>query len=98
MPSARPSQVIDPMEPPRYDAALSGTTLLAIRPLSPLLTALALFGAASVSAQNQGLVIRDGSLGYGPARVRPGFDPLGQPASYLITPGQGKQVGSTLFH
>jgi filamentous hemagglutinin family protein len=62
------------------------------------MTGFALITALSASAQNQGLVIRDGSLGAGPAGVRAGTDPTGGAASYLIKPDQGKQVGGNLFH
>ncbi len=48
---------------------------------------------------NQGLVVRDGSLGERPAGVvPPGLDPLGQPADYLIAPELGEQRGRNLFH
>ncbi len=51
------------------------------------------------AAPSQGLVVRDGSLGEGPAGVvPPGIDPLGQPADYLITPELGEQRGVNLFH
>jgi len=54
--------------------------------------------AGPAAAQSQGLVVRDGSLGDGPLEVGPGTDPLGQPATYLITPELGEQRGSNLFH
>jgi filamentous hemagglutinin family protein len=51
------------------------------------------------SAQSQGLVVRDGSLRKElPLEVHPGLDPLGQSATYLITPELGEQHGSNLFH
>ncbi len=50
-------------------------------------------------AQNQGLVVRDGSLGLAPAGVVPtGLDPKGQSADYLIRADLGEQVGTNLFH
>src|SRR5262245_7197317 len=54
--------------------------------------------AASAAAQNQGLVVRDGTLGEGPLEVGSGIDPTGAAASYLITPELGAQRGSNLFH
>jgi len=59
---------------------------------------LAVFPAPPASAQSQGLVVRDGTLGDGPPEVGGGTDPLGQPATYLITPEMGEQRGSNLFH
>ena len=51
------------------------------------------------AAQNQGLVMRDDTLGSGRGEVvGPGTDPLGQPATYLITPEMGEQHGGNLFH
>jgi len=50
------------------------------------------------SAQSQGLVVRDGTLGTGDLEVGPGTDPLGGAATYLITPELGEQSGSNLFH
>jgi filamentous hemagglutinin family protein len=50
---------------------------------------------------NQGLVVRDGTLGSEPAGIVPGgADPLNRSASYLITPEHGyREPGSsTLFH
>ncbi len=48
---------------------------------------------------NQGLVVRDGSLGDAPAGVvAPGVDPLGRHADYLIAPELGEQRGGNLFH
>ena len=55
--------------------------------------ALAAFPAA---AQNQGLVVRDGTLGEGPLEVGP--DPLDPTTSYLITPQMGERSGDNLFH
>jgi len=43
-------------------------------------------------------MVRDGSLGEGPLEVGPGTDPLGQAATYLVTPEMGEQSGSNLFH
>jgi filamentous hemagglutinin family protein len=54
--------------------------------------------APSASAQNQGLVVRDGTLGSAPAGVvAPGPDDLGT-ADYLIRADLGEQRGSNLFH
>ncbi len=56
--------------------------------------------AACPAAANQGLVVRDGTLGSAaaPLDVAAGVDPLGQPADYLITPDLGEQRGANLFH
>jgi len=62
------------------------------------LPALLLTFGAPVAAQNQGLLVRDGTLGSGPLEVGPGVDSLGQAASYLITPQMGEQRGGNLFH
>jgi len=59
---------------------------------------LAVLPAPPASAQSQGLVVRDGTLGDGPLEVGAGTDPLGQPATYLITPEMGEQRGGNLFH
>ena len=53
--------------------------------------------AAQVESPNRA-VVRDGSLGSGPLEVGPGTDPLGRPATYLITPEMGEQRGGNLFH
>jgi len=58
----------------------------------------AALAASPAAAQSQGLVVRDGSLGDGPLEVGAGTDPLGQSATYLITPEMGEQRGSNLFH
>ena len=58
----------------------------------------AMLAAGPTTAQSQGLVVRDGSLGEGPFEVGPGTDPLGYSATYLITPEMGEQSGSNLFH
>jgi filamentous hemagglutinin family protein len=51
-------------------------------------------------ATNQGLVVRDDSLGLGKGQVvPPGTDPLGGSADYLIAPDLGQPAGSdTLLH
>src|SRR5262245_51624426 len=55
-------------------------------------------GPAPASAQNQGLVVRDGTLGSAPAGgVAPGVDDLGT-ADYLIRADLGEQRGGNLFH
>jgi len=59
---------------------------------------LAALAAGPAAGQSQGLVVRDGSLGDGPPEVGGGTDPLGQPATYLITPEMGEQRGHNLFH
>ena len=58
----------------------------------------AALAALPAAAWSQGLVVRDGTLGSGALEVGPGTDPLGQPATYLITPELGEQRGSNLFH
>ena len=64
-----------------------------------LLLGLVGLAAPPVSAQSQGLVVRDGSLRKElPLEVAPGLDPIGQPATYLITPEMGEQHGGNLFH
>ncbi len=66
-----------------------------------LLLGLACLLAVPASAQSQGLVVRverDGTLGSGPLEVGPGTDPLGRPATYLISPEMGEQRGRNLFH
>ncbi len=65
-----------------------------------LLLGLAGLPAAPASAQNQGLVVRDGLVGSGPALegVGSGFDPEGQWADYLITPELGELRSGNLFH
>src|SRR5262245_14266332 len=58
----------------------------------------AALAAAPATAQNQGLVARDGTLGSAPKGVvQPGPDDLGT-ASYLIRAGLGEQRGGNLFH
>ena len=59
---------------------------------------IALLAAGPAAAQSQGLEVRDGTLGSGPLEVGPGTDPLGNQATYLITPELGEQHGSNLFH
>lgn len=55
--------------------------------------------ARAQSAPNQGLVVRDGSVGDAPGGVvQPGTDDLGQQADYLIRGDLGRQVGSNLLH
>jgi hypothetical protein len=63
-----------------------------------LLLGLAWLAAPPASGQNQGLVVRDGTLGSGPLDVGPGTDPLGRAATYLISPEMGQQRGGNLFH
>src|SRR5215475_2676657 len=63
-----------------------------------LILGLASLAAPSASAQSRGLVVRDGTLGHGALEVGPGVDPLGTPATYLITPEMGEQHGGNLFH
>src|SRR5215475_1799505 len=63
-----------------------------------LILGLASLAAPSASAQSRGLVVRDGTLGHGALEVGPGVDPLGKPATYLITPEMGEQHGGNLFH
>lgn len=54
---------------------------------------------AQTPAPNQGLVVRDQSLGAGRGEVvAPGTDPRGQAAQYLITPELGQRNGRNLFH
>ncbi len=63
-----------------------------------LLTLAGLATVPPASAQNQGLVVRDGTLGSGPdGVVAPGPDDLGQ-ADYLIRADLGEQRGRNLFH
>src|SRR5262245_53883099 len=67
---------------------LLGVTALAAGPAS-----------AQMPAPGQGLVVRDDSLGgHRGEVVGPGTDPLGRPATYLITPEMGEQHGGNLFH
>ena len=53
-------------------------------------------------SQNQGLIVRDASLGVGQGEVvAPGIDPSGsggEIVDYLITPELGEQRGGNLFH
>src|SRR5262247_4885729 len=67
--------------------------------LSPRLWILgAALAATPATAQNQGLVVRDGTLGSAPKGVvQPGPDDLGT-ASYLIRADLGEQRGGNLFH
>ena len=58
----------------------------------------AALATSPAAAWAQGLVVRDGTLGEGPLEVGRGVDPLGQAATYLITPEMGEQHGSNLFH
>lgn len=59
----------------------------------------AALAAAPATAQNQGLVERDGTLGSEPPGVvPPGLDDFGQPADYLIRADLGAQHGGNLFH
>jgi len=68
------------------------------RLVSVPLTGLAGLLATSAPAQNQGLVVRDGTLGSLPGGiVEPGPDDLGQ-ANYLIRADLGEQRGGNLFH
>jgi filamentous hemagglutinin family protein len=61
--------------------------------------ALAGLTAHPASAQNQGLVVRDGTLGSAPAGVVPsGPDDLPGTADYLIRADFGEQRGRNLFH
>src|SRR5262245_46215023 len=54
---------------------------------------------AQMPPPSQGLVVRDETLGTGRGEpVGPGTDPLGRPATYLITPELGEQHGGNLFH
>jgi filamentous hemagglutinin family protein len=54
---------------------------------------------AQTPSPNQGLIVRDQSLGAGRGEiVPPGTDPRGQPAHYLITPELGQRGGRNLFH
>src|SRR5262245_27702181 len=63
-----------------------------------LLLTLAGLAAPPASAQNQGLVVRDGTLGGAPEGiVAPGLDDLGT-ADYLIRADLGEQHGGNLFH
>src|SRR5262245_37132307 len=63
-----------------------------------LLTLAGLATAPAASGQNQGLVVRDGTLGSEPGGiVAPGPDDLGQ-ADYLIRADLGEQRGGNLFH
>src|SRR5262249_27908860 len=72
-------------------------------PALALASGLALLSARAVlaqvpPAQNQGLGVRDGTLGRAPAGiVAPGPDDLGT-ASYLIRADLGEQRGGNLFH
>src|SRR5262245_42313179 len=83
-----------------------GRAALPARLAAVLLLGLAWLTALPASAQtrrggrqSQGLVVRDGTLGNAPAGVvGPGTDPLGRPATYLITPEMGEQRGGNLFH
>jgi len=84
-----------------------GTTRVRIRALlragcasASLLLGAGWLGPLTASAQltNQGLIVRDGSLGQlRNEPVPPGSDALG-PANYLIRSDFGQRVGSTLFH
>jgi hypothetical protein len=54
--------------------------------------------ASAQGPANQGLVVRDDSLGIGKGQVvAPGIDPNGDAADYLITPDLGRQIGDTLL-
>jgi filamentous hemagglutinin family protein len=53
---------------------------------------------APAAASGQSRVVTDTSFGRDPVEVGPGVDPLGQAATYLITPELGEQRGSNLFH
>ena len=58
----------------------------------------AALAACPAAAQNQGLVVRDGTVGSAPKGiVPPGPDDLGQ-ADYLIRADLGEQRGRNLFH
>jgi filamentous hemagglutinin family protein len=73
--------------------------MAAARALLASLLAIAIPGIAS--AQNLGLIVRDGSLGEPglPLEVPPGLDPSGAEAQYLITREMGELVGGrNLFH
>lgn len=73
------------------------------QPAKKLLNVLALTVLLAVGrgalAQNQGLVVRDGSLGASsPGVVPAGIDPEGRAADYLIGAELGEQRGRNLFH
>lgn len=55
-----------------------------------------LAAAGSPAAANQGLAVRDATLGSGAFTVGAGVDPLGVSANYLITPDLGEQHGANL--